>query len=294
MKTIIILLSLAWSLTSCTNDGYTYISFYNIGKKPIDIKYSFDLREYSTRIEPNTNTTYTFRKDCSDAYKYRSIESIEPYDYSFIINISINNKIIVPKFQSGSTLSWSLYEQCYNFIIDDNAIYRFSIDPMTSWAQDHSYERGSMIDTANYWVMDFIQNNKKNYSSNSRKKGCYIIDENANYHFEPETKTNWLDHYFNWRDHGMLSDLDEIEFVNDWVMDFIQNNKKNYSGNSRKSSWIDEYCNRRDHGITPVPEEILMEVIKVKYPGYKRKKYSWKRLVELTLEKIGDISTSQQ
>lgn len=229
MKTIIILLSLAWSLTSCTNDGYTYISFYNIGKKPIDIKYSFDLREYSTRIEPNTNTTYTFRKDCSDAYKYRSIESIEPYDYSFIINISINNKIIVPKFQSGSTLSWSLYEQCYNFIIDDNAIYRFSIDPMTSWAQDHSYERGSMIDTANYWVMDFIQNNKKNYS-----------------------------------------------------------------GNSRKSSWIDEYCNRRDHGITPVPEEILMEVIKVKYPGYKRKKYSWKRLVELTLEKIGDISTSQQ
>lgn len=161
--------------SSCSRSDFIYFSFYNISDKKVDISYSFNNNEYSLQLEPGINHTQDFKEKFNSVYTYCSILD---QDRGIIKDIIINNKTVVSIVSFPTSFNIDHKHYCYNFIIDDEAIYRFQFYP-TTYHEVRSFFRNSPIETVNYAMIDFFKNNKnyKKYCGNYYWKNCMKLQK---------------------------------------------------------------------------------------------------------------------
>lgn len=161
--------------SSCSRSDFIYFSFYNISDNKVDISYSFNNNEYSLQLNPGINHTQDFKEKFNSVYTYCSIPN---QDRGIIKDVIINNKTVVSIVSFPTSFNMDHKHYCYNFIIDDEAIYRFQFYP-TTYHEVRSFFRNSPIETVNYAMIDFFKNNKnyKKYCGNYYWKNCMKLQK---------------------------------------------------------------------------------------------------------------------
>lgn len=164
--------------SSCSRSDFIYFSFYNISDKKVDISYSFNNNEYALQLNPGINNTQEFKEDFHFVHTYRPTPD---QDSRIIKDVIINNKTvvsIVPIVSFLDSFNMDHKHFCYNFIIDDEAIYRFQFYP-TTYHEVRSFFRNSPIETVNYAMIDFFKSNKnyKKYCGNYYWKNCMKLQK---------------------------------------------------------------------------------------------------------------------
>ena len=171
MKSVLfILMGACIFFSSCSRSNPMYFSFYNISKNKTDISYSFNNNEYSFQLNPGKIHTQEFKEDFRAAHIY----SLSPDQPKGIVkDIIVNKKVVVPVFSGPRSFGINLEHFFYNFIIDDDAIYLFQFYPV-SYQDGLFFLRSSLLETVNYWMIDFVKNNKnyEKYCGDYYWKNC--------------------------------------------------------------------------------------------------------------------------